>query len=149
VSDDYDPDVHGYSLDDVCERLDSIEQAIKSNRSDFGWAMVIAIWWFAFLGLSDLWHSKMRYAWSYDVSSDQVTIEKKPKDCNFFRAPMGEKGCHYDRQVNTVRVKTVYLDLNRGSVNYVSFDDGKTWAVDTNPPTKPRVEVSWERIEDQ
>lgn len=150
MPDDYDPDGHGYSLDDVCDRLDSIEAAIRASRSDFSWVVLVILGWLAIVGLGDLWNSKMRYSWWYDVNSDQVTIEKKPTDCNFFRAPMGDKGCHYDRRVSTLRVKTVYLDLQRGSVNYFSFDDGKTWIVDdAKPPTKPEVVVSWEKVEDQ
>lgn len=153
MSDDYEP---VYSLDDVCDkldnvcdRLDSIEKTLKANHSDLSWVVIVIIAWLALVGWDDLWHSKLRYAWSYNVTSEQVNIEKKPTDCNFFRAPMGGKGCHYDRQVNTVRVKTVYLDFQRGSVNHVSFDEGKTWTVDdANPPTKPLVAVSWVKVED-
>lgn len=146
VSDDYDP---VYSLDDVCDRLDNIERAIKGSNSSFGWLALAIIGWLVIAGSNAFWHSKMRYSWWYDVNYDRVTVEKEPRDCNFFRAPMGDKGCHYDRQVSTVRVKAVYLDFQRGSVNQVSFDEGKTWVVDdAKPPTKPQVIVSWERVED-
>jgi hypothetical protein len=138
------------SLDDVCERLDSIEAAIRRNYWDLSWVGLVVFGWIAVVWLGALWNSKIRYSWWYKVNYDQVTIEKEPTDCNFFHAPIGDKGCHYDRQANTIRVKTEYLGFLKGSVNYVSFDDGKTWTVDdANPPTKPQVMVSWEKVEDQ
>ena len=148
VSDDYEP---AYNLDDVCDRLDSIERAIKDNNSGFGWLAIVIIVRLVISGSQALWHSKMRYSWWCGVPYDQVTVEKKPTDCTFnYHAPMGEKDCHYDDpQVSAVRVKSVYLDFQRGSVNEVSFDEGKTWTVDdANPPTKPLLLVSWERLED-
>lgn len=150
VSDEYDNENYGSvsTLDDVCDKLDEIERAIRDKGSTLGAIFALVVVWVVILGLSDLWQSKLRYAWWYNVSSDQVTIEKKPTDCDFFRAPLGDKECHYERRVSTVRVKTEYLDFQRGSVNYVSFDNGKTWNVDpANPPTKPKVMISWEKVE--
>src|SRR5437899_2068914 len=104
MSDDYDPDEHGYGLEDVCDRLDSIEAAVKANHWDFRWVGWAALIWLALLvWIPDMWHSKTRYAWWYGVNTAQVTIEKKPKDCNFFHAPLGDKDCHYDIQVSTIR----------------------------------------------
>jgi hypothetical protein len=145
---DYDPG--DSNLDDVCDRLDKIEAAVRANHRDLGWVVMLIIVWLAWAGFTDFWYSKLRYSWWYGVDSDQVTIEKEPADCNFLHAPLGGKGCHYYPQVRTIKVKTQYIDFQRGSVNYVSFDDGKTWAVDdATPPTKPQVIVSWDRVEDQ
>jgi hypothetical protein len=36
MSDDYDPDDHGYSFEDVCDRLDNIEAAVRANHQQFG-----------------------------------------------------------------------------------------------------------------
>jgi hypothetical protein len=150
VSDDYDPDDHSYSLEDVCDRLDNIETAVTANHSDLSWVgFVIVGWLVIFVWLPDMWNSRLRYSWWYNVGYDQVTIQKKPTDCNFFHAPMGSKDCHYDRMVSTIQVKTENSDPARYPVNYVSFDGGKTWIVDdATPPTKPQVIVSWERIEE-
>src|SRR5262249_40881632 len=138
------------TLNDVCQRLDSIEHTIRENRSSFACVWVLVVGWLVVAGFSDFWHSKLRYSLWYNISSDQITIEKRPTDCDFFRAPLGDKGCRYERQVRAVRVKTKYIDLWSGSVNYVSFDDGKTWTVDdSTPPRKPGVMISWERVEEQ
>ena len=149
MSEEYDHDDHGYSLEDVCDRLDNIEEALRTNHQNFSWVGFLLIGWFALAGFGDMWNSKLRYSWSYNVGYDQVTIEKKPTNCNFFHAPLGEKDCHYDRRVSTIKVKTENSDPARYPVNYLSFDEGKTWTVDdASPPTKPRVIVSWEKVEE-
>jgi hypothetical protein len=143
MSDEYDPDDSSYSLEDVCDRLDNIEAAVTANHWDLRWVGLVIFVWLALAGFADMWNSKLRYSWWYNVSYDQVTIQKESTECNFFHAPMGGKDCHYDREVSTIRVKT------EASVNFVSFDEGKTWTVDdANPLTKPHVIVSWERIEE-
>jgi hypothetical protein len=154
MSDEYDPDNHGYGFEDICERLDNIEAAIEANHANrtdaSGWVLVVVILFALSYWIPEIWYSKIRYSWSYGVSTDQVTIEKKPTDCDFLRAPLGSKDCHYDRQVSAIEVKTDNSDPAKYPVNYVSFDDGKTWVVDDAvPPTRPQVLVSWNKIEDQ
>ncbi len=150
MSDDDDFEDHGHTLEDVCDRLDQIEEAVKANHSNLGWVLGIVLVWFALAGFSDLWNSKLRFSMFYSVDYDQVTIQKKPTDCDFFHAPIGDKDCHYEKVVGTVRVRSDNSDLARYSVNYVSFDEGKTWTVDdAHPPTKPQVVVSWEKMEDE
>ena len=155
MSDEYDSNNYGSvsTLDDVCDKLDEIERAVRDKGSVLGAIVALIIAWLVILGLGDLWHSKLRYAWWYNVSSDQVTTEKKPTDCDFLRAPLGDKGCHYDREVTVIRVKTEpdpRGTLASPGIPYVSFDDGKTWVVDTsNPLTKPQVLISWEKIHEE
>ncbi len=149
MSDDYDPDDHVYDLEDVCTRLDSIEAAVTANHPGIwiGWGLAIGL--AIFVWISDMWFSKTRISWWYGVSTNQVTIEKKPPDCDFFHAPLGDKSCHYDSQVSAIQVKTDKSYPARYPVAYVSFDEGKTWAVDDAVPrTNPRVMVSWEKKED-
>jgi hypothetical protein len=169
MSDDYDPDDHGYGLDDVCKRLDNIEAAVEANHAnhtDFtGLVWLVLIWLAVVTWVPDLWNTKFRYALWYGVNADQVTIEKKPTDCSFFRAPMGGKDCHYDRQVSTVRVGTnqwggqsisydegknwTQTAKNQNGDTIVSNDGGKSWSTEFVPPiTKPEVVVSWEKKED-
>lgn len=140
--------------EDVCDRLDRVEKAIKENH----WSPVsVAVTFFAIAVIwalpdigSAMWYSKARYEWSYDISSNQVTIDKRPKDCDFFHAPIGDKACKYKRQVSSIRVRTDSSDLARGPIREVSYDDGATWSVDTSvPPTQPQVLISWEKVEDQ
>ena len=99
-------------------------------------------------------HSKLRYALQYQIASPQVTVEKKPHDCDFLAAPMGGKYCHYDPSVLVVRYRK-----HKGEV-VVSYDDGKTWqnqedewvgVATTDPPRLPpkdTVSVTWTKVED-
>jgi hypothetical protein len=47
------------------------------------------------------WINKFRYSAWYSVDSSQViqTTNKPPSDCDFLRAPIGLKGCHYEKKV--------------------------------------------------
>jgi len=85
------------------------------------------------------------------VDSDKVMIEKRPHDCDFLAAPIGEKYCHYERVVSFVRWK-----IDRGRP-LVSYDDGQTWAEftpDANAGVVPaistikEVHISWQRKDD-
>lgn len=155
-----------YDIDDVCDRLDNIESAIKSNQSNLHWVFWGALFWLIVPPfLSDIWHSKVRYAMEYSVGYSQVTAEKEPYDCNFLHSPIGGKGCHYERQVNVIRIrsnqwggqdvsyddgKTWTRTAKNGNGDWIeSYDDGKTWSLGNSlSKTEPRVTISWERKDD-
>src|SRR5258708_4407899 len=109
MSDDVDFDDVSYKLDrldDVYNKLNDIEQAIKNQLQEWGnWFFWGLVFWFVVPPLfSDMWHSKTRYAAQYGVSYDQIIIEKEPHDCNFLHAPIGGKGCHYEIAVTASQV---------------------------------------------
>jgi hypothetical protein len=67
-------------------------------------------WWVA--------PDKYTYAIEYDVNSDNVFVEKKPKDCDWDHAPVGGKGCHYKKTVapqknEKEKVISVYVSWER------------------------------------
>jgi len=64
--------------------------------------------------------SKWPYAIKYNTSSQYVDIEKKPHDCKWFTAPIGNKHCHYEKDIYTERDK-----------------QGRTW-----------VYVSWDKVDE-
>jgi hypothetical protein len=41
------------------------------------------------------------YALNYDTSPANVTIQHKPENCDYDWSPVGKKGCHYEKSVNT------------------------------------------------
>jgi hypothetical protein len=47
------------------------------------------------------WVNKIRYSVWYSTDSDEIKQfqEKAPSDCDFFKAPMGDKDCHYEKKV--------------------------------------------------
>jgi hypothetical protein len=40
-----------------------------------------------------------KYRIIYQLDSEHVDVENKPADCDWGRAPLGDKGCHYQKQV--------------------------------------------------
>ena len=43
------------------------------------------------------------YAFKYSVSPSQVDVEPKPHDCEFMKAPVGNKYCHFEKEVDVVK----------------------------------------------
>jgi hypothetical protein len=97
------------------------------------------------------WHSKLAYELYYRVGSSQLAIDNKPHDCDFWKAPIGEKECHYKRVVSTVEIGKDPTD----NKPVMSLDGGKTWSYFTpDPGTVPQnltvtgVSVTWEKVEE-
>ena len=44
-------------------------------------------------------NANARYALFYGINADQIFVDQKPRDCSFWTAPVGDKGCHYERSV--------------------------------------------------
>lgn len=120
-------------------------------KDDSGWWVWLGIFALIIWG-KDLWNSKLCYELRYNLSEDKITILREPRDCDFTTAPLGSKGCHYDKVVSTVQ-------WARSTTNnpIVSYDDGETWAPftpddpATNVPSHSTVVsmlVSWEKATD-
>lgn len=77
------------------------------------------------------------------ASYEQMTVSARPHDCEWGSAPLGDKHCHYDAQVQTVRT-TIATD---GKTPLVSYDEGKTWSVNGWGAT-PSISVSWVKVEE-
>lgn len=95
---------------------------------------------------------RLRYAVMYRVPITSVVVEDKPKSCNWGRAPIGDKGCHYEAITWITRWST-----SANGKPIVSYNDGETWdefsvGEDTPKAALDRpselVEVSWKRIVD-
>ena len=43
----------------------------------------------------------LQYSLQYGTDTNHVYIEPKPHDCDFDKAPRGDKECHFDRIVTT------------------------------------------------
>ena len=118
-----------------------------------------AIWYLAaLLSLDPIWLARV-----YKVSADQVHVNKKPIDCDFFYAPVGYKGCQYKSVVKAYD-KEGWLVGGDGAPIYShdaktgkpieSDDNGKTWASianildDVPDPKVTSVVVSWVKVAD-
>jgi hypothetical protein len=139
------------ALEDVERAVVRVEEAVKSKASTFAYIgyMLIGVYLWSVPG--QIWHAKWRYSLGYDVSSDKIHIDDKPHDCSFLAAPLGEKYCHYERTVTTLRWAT-----STAGFPIVSYDEGKAWSVFTPDPgatvpkysTVEEVYVSWEKKND-
>jgi hypothetical protein len=93
----YNPGAEGmsdYSDDDRERRGDS--------SSGTSWAVACGTLVFLFLLMLDsVWLNKVSYAVQYSVDMDKVFMEPQPHDCDFIKAPLGMKYCHYGKTVVT------------------------------------------------
>jgi hypothetical protein len=84
----------------------------------FSWALVTGIG----SHITTLFpQSPWAYAMQYNTESQYVVIDPEPHDCEFFKAPIGNKYCHFD--------KTVITSNGDESMNH-----------------KTRVLVSWNKV---
>lgn len=92
------------ALENVERAVERVEQAVKNKWSTAEWIGVGVIGCFLLWSLpGQIWHAKWRYALAYGVSTNKVDIANHPHGCSFFASPLGEKYCHYERTVSTVR----------------------------------------------
>lgn len=75
-------------------------------------ATVVALFWSFFSPES--WY-QFRYSQEYNTDSSKVHVEPKPHDCDFDKAPFGNKECHFDKIV------TVDKDANGKVSVYVGW----------------------------
>ena len=66
------------------------------------WWTVIAVALFFMFG-TDACKNKIWYSLTTAATYDQVNVEKKPTDCDWGRAPLGDKGCEYKKDVQVTR----------------------------------------------
>lgn len=95
-----------------------------------------------------LWPLASRYlhiAWysmSYNIPFESIVSPPEPSGCDFFRAPIGEKACHYQKNVVVAPLGT---ENNTGR-RFISYDNGVTRI---NPDEDhPAVIVSWDKVQD-
>jgi hypothetical protein len=101
---------------------------MASNKARGWWGYIILFgigafvigWWF-----DAEWFLRLSYAGQYKVQAEQVTVAKKPHDCDFMQAPMGSKNCHYKP------VATPFMPSEPGS-----------------PLKYNHVDVDWEKVQD-
>ena len=59
------------------------------------------------------WVGPSVYSIKYAVSADKIYLDPKPPDCDFWHAPVGNKGCHYQNVVIVRDAKDV-REIRRG-----------------------------------
>jgi hypothetical protein len=66
-------------------------------------------WGFVFIAMAACfyWLGPNVYSIKYAVSADKIHVDPKPTDCDFWHAPVGKKGCQYQRVVIARNAKEV------------------------------------------
>jgi hypothetical protein len=140
------------AVQSVEQAVGRVESAVKNKWASLQMLFVYIIGYYVlFILPPSIWHAQWRYAIEYGVASSDVHAETKPHDCNFLAAPLGNKYCHYERLVSTLRWST-----STTGNPIASFDEGKTWNIFTPDPkdmvpkysTVESVYVNWEKKED-
>jgi hypothetical protein len=98
----------------------------------------------------------------FSVSPENISIEPKPHDCDYNRAPLGDKGCHYEPAVTAYNAAAEVVggdhapkyshDTNTGKP-IVSWNYGKTWDWYSGteiPDQKIKsVVVTWSKVSEE
>lgn len=130
-------------LDDIHSTREDIRDAIprlKFNMSNWVW------FFFGFFLLAgwagsklDRFTDRVWYAMYYNANWSDVNINKRPLDCDFIHAPLGSKGCHYEKE------KVVFGNEERRK----SMQEATTQEERTEIANRPNtVVVYWQKKED-
>jgi hypothetical protein len=97
------------------------EDNVSASESFWGCSILLVLA-LVFVGMPGylIWVNlpdSIRYAMIYQVKRSQIHIDKEPTDCDWGRAPLGDKGCHYKKDVNPIKyngqVSDVYITWER------------------------------------
>ena len=133
--------------EDVAESKATLKHILSALRSASGsglwslfWFIVIIFLFASWRGSSlDRWTDKAWYSFRYNADFANITILKRPVDCDFFHAPLGLKGCTYEKRTN------VFGDEQRQAlIRQATTGEGRLSA--TNRPNA--VTVYWDKTED-
>ena len=99
-----------------------------------------ALLWF--WGQPDGFSARVRYSWQYDVPQANVqwiSDPNAPTECDWDRAPLGGKGCHY--------MRGLHFDYGRGDVRLEPIDERQPYHVgEPIRPTLRHVYISWTKV---
>ncbi len=89
----------------IVAELREIRSSLTSASGLF-WVFVIV---FVISGWSgswaDRWTDKLWYSVKYDTDFKNITVGKRPTDCDWLHAPLGDKDCHYQKATNVFGVE--------------------------------------------
>jgi hypothetical protein len=126
-------------LEDVHSTLKEILSTLKS-KTDFSglfWVALVVLLLEGWSGSKlDRWTDKAWYSVRYDAEFKNIAVEKRPLDCDFFRAPLGNKGCEYKKTTN------VFADEERKALVQQATTEEQRKAYEQQPNS---VAVYWEK----
>ena len=162
MGDDYDSNDYASHQESILNELEAIHSTLRARPNIAGIIGAVVV----VLILSSFWFDKLTYrAWysfAYGCAYKKVTVVKRPADCDFLYAPIGDKDCHYKKVImayNTQGQLVAGTNVRMSTCNNtttgvtgkpcISFDNGKTWDwTDVTDRAPASVEISWERQPD-
>lgn len=92
-------------LENINSTLEEIHSTLKSRETDFSVGVFVVFLMIVLLegwpgSKLDRWTDRVWYSYRYDTEFKDVNVNKRPRDCDFFHAPVGGKGCEYEKRTN-------------------------------------------------
>ena len=129
-------------LEEVHYTLKEILSTLNSRTSSSGWVWIV-LFIFFLEGWSgskpDRWTDKVWYSLRYDSDSKNVTVDTRPRDCDFFHAPLGGKGCRYQKRTNVFGAEQRRVLVQQATTT----EDRQIYEREPNS-----VSVYWEKVEE-
>jgi hypothetical protein len=125
----------------------------------FGLAIMAAFLAALYLLLPASWTGPWKLARQFDVPRSMIHWREKPKDCDYLRSPLGDKGCHFKLSVAAYNSAgelvagdgaPLFRDDPATKQSEVSFDGGNSWhprGRDTSNAIA-RVLIRWVKVDD-
>ncbi len=129
-------------LEDVHSTLQEILSTLKSRTDFLGlfWVVIVIFLLDSWPGSKlDRWTDRAWYSFKYDADFKNVTVDKRPLDCDFFHAPLGGKGCQYNKRTNVFGEEQRQALIREAR----TAEEQQTYAKEPNS-----VNVYWEKAED-
>jgi hypothetical protein len=111
----------------VLSRFHDFGGRVMASDAAGGWGFLIFVA-VAVIGIAWLVDAQWLNRWRYSPNgyrSDQIAMEHRPHDCDFWGAPIGRKDCHYKAVVTP---------------------SGSTMVLGVSKPT--HVDITWEKVQD-
>lgn len=93
------------------------------------------------------WRDSFNYSNKYNIREDSVHFQPKPKDCDWGHAPIGDKACHYKKQVLLGIARNTAQGQYMDEETYKKAVTGKG-LYDSPAPIVTDVYVDWVKVED-
>lgn len=106
-------------------KLTNIAGTIKWDR-----LIAVLVVWFGLYAIWGLYHygpTAIFYALVSPVSLEHVHVTGKPGDCEWGYSPLGDKGCHYEKQILAL--------------------DSTGALVETTSKTAKDIYIGWDRVQ--
>jgi hypothetical protein len=130
------------SLGRINSSVQEVRASVRGNSGAGEWiGIVIVVWLIGIWPGSklDKWTAKIWNSINHDADMKNVMALNRPSNCDFFHAPIGSKGCSYEKRVDVFGEKERQLAVQ----NATNPEDVAHYRNEPNSVT-----VFWDKKED-